>query len=142
MKQLVKIIVMLSVLVSLTGCASYLSYEASKNEIKKNRIYASGDEKAIKAFAVDGGAGVAINVNALDALTEHPIRQLGAAILDAGLVYGAKVLVDKYEEDNSNKDKTVVIQNSGDNNNINVNTGDANSNENNKDSKNDNSSGE
>jgi len=96
---------------ALTGCTSLWSLQCSKDEILRNRIMASGDQGAIKALRsgvredvciraveIDGGAGIGVDVSNLDALTEHPWRQLGAAVLDAGMAAGAyiggKALID------------------------------------------------
>ena len=93
---------MLAVAALSSGCMSLWSYEASKNEIKRERVYASGNKKAIgmiemggdedaaiRAIAVDGGAGIAVDVSNWRALSKHPVRQIVAAILDAGMLYGA-----------------------------------------------------
>jgi len=86
-----------------SGCASYLSYKASKNEIAQNRIAALNDKDAIKAINMgvapvdairavrldNNGVGIGVDISNLDALTQHPLRQLGSALLDAALTYGA-----------------------------------------------------
>jgi len=95
-------VAMVGMLFLTNGCASYLSYKASKNEIAQNRIAASGDKdairavnlgvapvEAIRAIKIDNGVGISVDISNLDALTEHPLRQLGAALLDAALTYGA-----------------------------------------------------
>jgi len=93
------------------GCTSLWSLQCSKDEIMRDRVYASGnrvgiralqngasEESAIKAVALDNGAGIGVDVSNWSALSQHPVRQLGAAILDAGMTYGAylggKALID------------------------------------------------
>ena len=129
----------------MVGCASYMSYNASKQEIYSNRVYASGDANAMKAMNMgaeprvaihaikqEGVFGLAVDLTAMDTITQHPWRQLGAAVLDAGIAYGSYALYDKYinGDDNSNGNggntsggDVIVIEGSG---NV-VNTGDTSS---------------
>jgi uncharacterized protein YceK len=92
--------VLLAVLCS--GCMSIWSLQCSKDEILRERILASGnrtgirmvqagvsEDAAIRAVALEGGAGIGVDVANLDALSQHPIRQFGAALLDAGTAFGA-----------------------------------------------------
>lgn len=102
-----KILIVLAVLVIAavsSGCASVASYKASADEIS-----------AIKAAELSGGgAGVGIDVTSLNALTLHPVRQLGAAVLDAGVIYGTYYLLDAADSKINGKDDepTVEINNS------------------------------
>jgi len=114
---MIKLMIM-SVLTSLmlfsNGCASYLSYQASHREIVGNRVASMGDESAIRAFAMGDTVGIGINVLAYEAITEHPFRQLGAAILDAGAVWaiseGIKELEGKRDRE------TIKVSVTGDRN--------------------------
>ncbi len=137
-------ILVMGVLFWCSGCASYLSYQASENEIYKERIYASGNTEAIKMvssgmspkraiYAIDdpGTFGLAIDLTSVDVLGYHPWRQLGAAILDACLAYGGYLLVDELGSDgdssnpttnnDSNSRDTTVNVNNADNTTININ---------------------
>jgi len=49
------------------------------------------EEVCIRAVQLDNGAGIGVDVSNLDALTEHPWRQLGAALLDVGTAAAAAV---------------------------------------------------
>lgn len=84
-----------------TGCTSVMSYKYSADEIAQKRILASGNkaatdamrmgvspQSALKVIPLEGGAGLMLDITALDALSEHPWRQLGAAILDGAMTYG------------------------------------------------------
>ena len=131
MKQVLIAVMTVVMAFTLTGCTSLWSLQCSKDEILRNRILASGDQDAIKALrsgvredvciravTLDGGAGVGVDVSNLDALTEHPWRQLGAAILDAGMtagaVVGGKALVDSInnsDESNNTAGRDIVTVN-------------------------------
>ena len=103
-----------------TGCVtSYLSARASQREIATKRIMASQDknavdalkmgvepEVAIKAIRMENGAGISIDLFSLDTLTENPVRQIGAAVLDAALIYGGYRLVQNMTQSgNDNKNE-------------------------------------
>ena len=138
MKKLL-MVAMVGIMIYSSGCASYMSYSASKNEIVKERAFASGDAVAIKAVTMGDGVGLAINVSEMDALLKHPWRQLGAALLDVGLVYGTSEGVKSLNNSDGEKDG-VVINTVGNGNNTTVNTGDNNSNMGNPNYSEDNSS--
>jgi len=103
MNKLILCIVFGFMMVSSSGCVSYLSYKDSQREIVGRRVAASGNENAIRAYAMGDTVGIGINVLAYEALTEHPWRQLGAAILDAGTLW---VLSEGIQELNSNRSKS------------------------------------
>ena len=111
---IISVIILLS-----SGCASYLSYQASQNEIIGQRVVASGDDMAIKAFRSGNTVGIGINVLATDTLTKHPMRQLGAALLDLAMMYGTYEGVKSLDDGGSeNDDRSVAV--SGDNNNVTI----------------------
>jgi hypothetical protein len=121
MKKLFNNLLLLSgIVIMASGCASYMSLEASKTEIAGQKVVASGDQNAIKAFAIDGGAGIGVDVGNLQALKKHPFRQLGAAAVDAASVYGAYLGFEKLADtiNNDSSDTTITIN--GDHNVINV----------------------
>jgi hypothetical protein len=136
MKQLAVNIVVLTMVLAITtltqGCLSAWSYKCSADEIKRERIFASGNQRAmslltagasedtaIRAVALDnGGAGIGLDVSNMQALGKHPFRQIGAAILDAGMLYGGYVGVKSLNDSSSNDND----KNAGrDNNDININ---------------------
>ena len=104
----------LATMIMTSGC-SYLSMKSSEEEIQRSRIYASGDQKAIRAMEngvapqsairavkLDGdGVGIGLDISNLQALTLHPVRQVGAALLDAGALYGAYKGVTSMNSGNS-----------------------------------------
>lgn len=73
-----------------TGCASYMVYRGSEKQVMMKKATAAGDEAAIRAIRMGGdGVGIGIDVSNLEALSERPFLQFGAACLDALLMYGA-----------------------------------------------------
>ena len=121
------------------GCSA-ISYNASKEELLKSRAYASGNksvirqiqagvpaETAIRAVALnDGGVGIGVDLSALSIIAQHPLRQLGAAVLDAGALYGAYSGVQSLNDSSSDNStatagrdqNTVSIE--GDGNSVNI----------------------
>ncbi|MFH0907183.1 MAG: hypothetical protein V1929_00270 [bacterium] len=81
------ILLAVAVLGLCNGCASYLVMKSSEQEVR-----------AIKATQLDGGAGIGIDISAVQALTEHPFLQLGAAVVDAGLIYGGYRVLDAADQ--------------------------------------------
>jgi hypothetical protein len=69
------------------GCASYMVYEGSRQDLRK---------ELIRIKAVDGGGEVGIDISALDVLKHRPLQQIGAALVDGSLVY---LLSKSVEED-------------------------------------------
>ena len=88
MKNLLSIIFCISLIITSSGCASYFSYQASKEELLTKRAIVSNDEIAIKAIKMGNFVGLGINVTALEVVKQHPIRQFLAAAVDAGVAYG------------------------------------------------------
>lgn len=128
------------IMVLTNGCMSYMSYQSSVSEIQKERILASGNQAAIKsiqsgvdasvairAMPVGDGAGVGIDVANLDAITKHPLRQFGAALIDAATIYGVALGVEQVQNHNSKDDKpstpsttTTTTSAGGDMNTVNI----------------------
>jgi len=144
MKKLIIGVFAMAMVVYMTGCASYMSYSASQNEIAKERILASGDVDAANALRAgvpakqaihavklgNNGVGLAIDITSMDALKKHPWRQLGAGVLDAALMYGAYEGIDALDDDddkpgNSGSGTSVNLTDSN-NNTINIVNGDNN----------------
>lgn len=118
-----------------SGCLSYWSYKSAEDEIRRERVYASGDQNAIKNIRMgvsgenairamrigDDGVGIGIDVSNWQALTKHPVRQIGAAIVDAAMMYGAYEGVKSLSDSGNDDDKSNYS--AGDNSTINVNSG-------------------
>jgi len=129
---IVPVILVLAAMLLQAGCASYMSYESSKAEIIRNRVYASGSQKgiqmlnrgydeetAIRAIALEnGGVGIGVDVGSWQVLSQHPWRQFGAALLDAAMVYGGYRGVEALNDSGSGGDSNTAGR---DNNTINVN---------------------
>jgi hypothetical protein len=74
---------------SATGCFSPMVYQESKQKVALRKAVLSNNEAAIKAIKLgDDGVGVGINVLALEALKEQPLKQAAAAVGDALLIWG------------------------------------------------------
>ena len=109
----------LMAMVCTSGCGtlSYMSLQSSKDEIRRERAYATGDQKliravnmtsdaetAIRAVALDdGGVGIGIDVSNLSALKRHPLRQIGAAVVDAGSLWGTYLGVKSLNDSGSHE---------------------------------------
>ena len=119
--KLLGIVGILGIMVVSNGCMSYMSYQSSADQIKKERILASGNQVAMKAIQngvdadvairaipVGDGAGIGIDVANLDALTKNPLRQLGAALLDAATIYGVFLGVEEIQNHNDSEDSKPV----------------------------------
>ena len=118
MKNSVKVILALVIASQLTGCASYLSYRSSVKGIATKRVMASGHqgalkamnsgvpaEQALKAFTFgEDGIGLAVDISNMDAIKEHPYRQLGAGFLDLGTGWGIGEIYKSIKEHNDNDD--------------------------------------
>jgi hypothetical protein len=91
-----------------TGCASYAVMKSSQRELQQ--------QKALKAVKLgEAGAGIGVDVTALEALTYQPLMQVGAAVLDAGLIYGAYRGLDAIDQQINGQDDdepTVNVENS------------------------------
>ena|ERR1035437_3471789 len=111
------------VVVSLCGCASLLSLEASKREAVNDRVCAMNNS-AIRGVALNNGGGIGVDVSNWSAITNHPWRQIGAALLDAGTAYtaykGAQQLLSSSGQSASPPTVNVTIG-GGQNNVVNIN---------------------
>lgn len=106
MKKLIEKMVMLVALVMLaistSGCLSYMVMEQSRQKVALRKAIQTNNEAAIRAIRLgDDGVGVGINVLALEALTEQPLKQLGAALGDALIIWGAYEGVQSINGDNN-----------------------------------------
>lgn len=127
MKKVMSVIFTLILLVSMSGCLSNAVLNESKGKVALRKAIMTNNQTAIQAIRLgDNGAGVGINVLALEALKEQPLKQLGAAIGDALIIWGGyegvRWAADELDGGGSNGSN----QESGrDNNNINI-SGDGN----------------
>jgi len=113
------------IMVYSSGCASYMVMESSKKRVSYKRTVAKGDQAAIKAFnSGEGTYGIGLDITNLDALKEQPLLQVGAAILDALLIYGSYEGIQKITEDDKaaatddNTGNNVTVN--GDRNEVNI----------------------
>jgi len=132
MKKLVSMMVMISVLVTISGCFSPMVYRESVNKVALRKAILANNQPAIQAIRLgDNGVGLGINVLSLEAITEQPLKQLGAALGDAALIWagyeGVRYAGDQLNgsdskdapsnsSDNGGHTTSVVVN--GDNNNV------------------------
>ena len=113
------------VCVTSSGCCSYMSYKSSERELIGRKIQASGDAGAIKAYNLGQDAvGIGVNVLAIESITEHPIRQILAAVADAGLLYAVGYGISELNT-SSGDDDADLPENATDSNIIQVNNSDS-----------------
>lgn len=105
MKIVLKIIASVLVMSVLCGCASSYVLKGSKQKATMRVAVARGDEAAIKAVRLgDDGVGLGIDISNWEALKERPWLQAGAAILDFGILYASKEVIDNINDDGDNND--------------------------------------
>ena len=124
MKNLIQTISLLLMVAMIgSGCMSYAVMKSSQSKIAYRRAVASGDAVAIKAVRMgDNGMAVGIDVSNLSALTEQPILQFGAAILDALILYGSYEGIQSLRDNNSDNSDKNSMTISGDRNDVNITT--------------------
>jgi len=89
MMKLVLAVILVAICFVNSGCVSYAVYQGSKRQVALKKAVVSGNDAAIKAIRLgDDGVGLGIDVMNLEALGERPWLQLGAAVLDLGMLYG------------------------------------------------------
>ena len=88
-----------------SGCASYMVYNKSQEKVAMRKAMAKGDKKAIRAVQIGDGVGVGIDVSNWEALSEQPLLQFGAAILDAAMIYGGYKGIDSINNGNDKEDR-------------------------------------
>lgn len=93
-----------------TGCASYMVYNKSQEKVAMRKAMAKGDERAIKAVQVGDGIGVGIDVSNWEALSEQPLLQFGAALLDAAMIYGGYKGIDSINNGNDKDGNTTATE--------------------------------
>jgi hypothetical protein len=93
-----------------SGCASYMVYNKSQEKVAMRKAMAKGDEKAIRAVQVGDGIGVGIDVSNWEALSEQPLLQLGAALLDAAMIYGGYKGIDSINNGNDKDGNTTTTE--------------------------------
>jgi len=105
-----KLIIILAILIDCSGCCSYMVYKNNEQKLQN---------RAIRAVRVgEDGAGIGIDIAALDVIKEGWVSQLLAGIGDAGIIYGAKELIE-----NEDKEEQKPINLYGNNNVLIINEG-------------------
>lgn len=94
----------------LTGCASTYVARESARELRQARALMARD-------LGEGAVGIGLDVTALDALTHQPLKQAGAAVVDAASLYalyqGVREIADAVNGDDDKRDTVVVEGNQG-----------------------------
>ena len=91
MNKVIVMEILIASMIMLSGCCSIGSYNASERELSN---------PAIRAFQIESGAGIGLDLGALDILGQHPWRQTGAALLDAITLYAVYEGIESLNEDN------------------------------------------
>ncbi len=105
MKTIISISLIMFIMFS-SGCASVLMYRHS-------------EQKAIKAVRVENGAGVGVDLSALDVLSQHPFLQIFAAVIDGAILYAGYEAL-KEGDGQKNEQQMPVVSINGDRNNTSV----------------------
>lgn len=129
MKKINKVlsITILTIVMLLNGCVSHMVLEDSREKVALRQAIELNDKNTIKAIKLgDDGVGLGIDLLSLDVITEQPLKQIGAAIADAAILYGTyEGLVWLNDEVNNNSGSDSGSQTSGrDSNRISVNGND------------------
>lgn len=110
----------LALVVVSSGCASMVVAYGSASRINQRN--------AIRAVNMNGTPAVAVDLFSMEALTERPLLQLGAAIVDAIILgYGVPKAIDELEDDDKPAKSPPRIQvdvQQGANSRLNLQTGD------------------
>ena len=118
-------ILLILIIVTCSGCASYLTLEGSRDIVKQRKAYQTKDAKLIEMVRLgDNGVGMAIDVGNLEAIKERPWMQLGAGLLDTATILGLKYGIDSVTERNESPDLTINVN--GNENNTSVIVGEGN----------------
>ena len=110
-KKILQFIVAALMIPLVAGCLSQNVLEGSRQRValrKANQIENPVKrDRAIKAIDLgDGGVGVGIDVTNMEALKERWALQLGAALGDAGMIYGGYLLLDELEKELNDSNTT------------------------------------
>lgn len=144
MKKIISFLMLIVIVVISNGCASYMSYRYSQDEIAQRRIFSSNNNNAKEAIAfgvsprnalqivpLQGGAALMVDIGAIDAIAENPWRQLGAAIIDGAAAYTTYAVGERqgwWGSTSGANSPSMQININGNGNIVNINTGDSNSN--------------
>jgi hypothetical protein len=118
MKKVIYFILLVGLCFFNTGCASYMVYKGSQRQVGLRKAILSGNERAIRAINLgENAVGLGIDISNWEVLSERPFYQLGAAILDLGVTYGATVLADELSSSgSSDKSNDINVNAGGDSN--------------------------
>lgn len=125
MNRIVGLVFSVLILTMMSGCLSSMVYNDSKKKIYTRKAILSNNQRAIRAVQLgDGGVGIGIDVSNLEALSEQPWLQLGAAAGDAALIWGTYQGVKSITDNSSHNGDTTSgrdnVNVNGDGNTVNV----------------------
>jgi len=98
-----KVLCLVLVGAMLSGCCSYMVNEKTREQL------------AVRAQPVDGGVAVGMDVSAWRAIKANPVQHIGAALLDAALIYGTAEGVralNEYVQNESTEGIRISFENS------------------------------
>ena len=128
MNKLLSIVLGVFLMISFSGCLSSAVYKQSVNQVGLRKAIIANNQPAIRAFQLgNGGVGLGIDIGNWEALTEQPLKQIGAALGDAALIWGTyeggKYVADKINGsgDNSSSSPGNSVNNGGTATSVNVN---------------------
>lgn len=122
MKNVIKLMTLVVVMMVANGCLSYGVLDGSKKIVAMRKAVQRNDAAAIRALKDGDRAGAGIDVGTWEALKERGVLQTGAAIGDALLVWGGYEGVKWIKEDNDDDDNTSnSTSTSRDNSNVTIN---------------------
>jgi len=108
-KHFLTIAILIAIMTLGSGCVSHYVLEGSRARVAMRRAIISNDERAIRAIKLgEDAVGVGIDVSNWEAIKERPLLQAGAALADAGILYGTyygiKYMDDELDSDDNNPD--------------------------------------
>lgn len=105
MKLIVLAAMIAAVSLSGTGCASYMVYRGSAEQVAMRKAVATNNERAMRDINAGSDPSLAgIKVTWSEAISERPVLQFGAAIADAGLGYLGYKGIESVSDSNDDED--------------------------------------
>lgn len=105
------------VILSQTGCFSYVAYDYNRKNAIVRKARLMNDDAAIKAVQLgNNGVGIGIDVTALESLgsVKALLLQTAAALGDAVVIGAAQEGLNSLNQSLSDKNNTLTINNNGD----------------------------
>ena len=122
MKRLICSVMALFIAFSSSGCFSSMVYKDSRRKVALRKAIITNNQQAINAIKLgDDGVGIGINVLNMEALREQPFKQLGAAVLDALMVWGGYEGIKSLTSEGDNGDNGSSQESGRDSNQVTVN---------------------